>query len=132
MFKWLMSNENVKDFWNYISRNEKEVSKRDQEEFDVAMYGLHLIVGALAAIVSGVTTFLGFYVLLLIGVALLLGIIWGNFEIHGKMAAGYFIAMSVFSLAWMVYLPILLIVLLFSSPIIISSYREFKKNESSR
>lgn len=30
MFKWLLSNDNVKDFWNAITRNQKALSKKDQ------------------------------------------------------------------------------------------------------
>ena len=33
MLKWLLSNENVKEFWSLISRNSNEVSKKDIEEF---------------------------------------------------------------------------------------------------
>lgn len=132
MFKWMLSNENVKDTWDAITRNDKEVSKRDQEDFDCTMAFVHVILGGIAAIVTGINTCLGFYVLILLAAALLLGIIWAWFDVQGKLAAGYFFAMSAFSLAWVIYLPILLIVLIFSSPIIITSYLEFKKNESSR
>jgi len=132
MFKWMLSNDNVKDLWNAISRNKKAMSNRDQEDFDCATAGAHIIVGGIAAIVIGYNTCLGFNVLLFLGAALLLGLIWANFDIHGKLAAGYFFAMSAFSFAWVIYLPILLIVLIFSSPIIIASYLEYKDNESSR
>lgn len=131
MLKWIMSNENVKDFWNAITRNSKTMSRKDQEEFDSAMAGAHAILGVIAAIIAGINC-LGLYVLLFLAAALLLGLIWSCSGIQGNLAAGYFFAMSAFSFAWIIYLPILLIVLIFSSPIIITSYLEFKKNESSR
>ena len=132
MLKWIMSNENVKELWSLISRNSKEVSKRDIEEFGTAMAASHAIFGIIAAVVAGITTCLGGYVLLFLGASLFLGLIWECSGIQGKLAAGYFFAMSACSLAWLIYLPILLIVLFFSSPIIIASYVEFKKKESSR
>ena len=132
MLKWLLSNENVKEFWSLISRNSNEVSKKDIEEFGSAMGIVHAILGVIAAIAAGIATPLGGYVLVFLTAALFLGLIWACSGIQGKLAAGYFFAMSAFSLAWMIYLPILLIVLIFSSPIIIASYLEFKKNESSR
>lgn len=132
MLKWIMSNENVKDFWSMISRNNKSMSRKDQEDFSAAMGVSHAILGVIAAIITGIATPLGGYVLLFLGAALLLGLIWDCSGIQGNLAAGYFFAMSAFSLAWLIYLPILLIVLFFSSPIIIVSYLRFKKNESSR
>lgn len=131
MLKWIMSNENVKDFWSMISRNSKTMSSKDQEEFDSSMAGAHAILGVISAIVAGINC-LGLYVLLFSAAALLLGLIWSCSGIQGNLAAGYFFAMSACSLAWIIYLPILLIVLFFSSPIIIVSYLRFKKNESSR
>jgi len=132
MFKWMLSNDNVKDLWNAISRNNKEISKKDQEDFDCAMFISHALFALIGAIITGINTFLGCYVLVFLAAAMIIGIIWASFDIHGKLAAGYFFAMSAFSFAWVVYLPILLIVLIFSSPIIITSYLEFKKNESFR
>lgn len=131
MLKWILSNENVKDLWNAIARNSKSMSRKDQEEFDSTMAGAHAILGVIAAIIAGINC-LGLYVLLFLAAALLLGLIWSCSGIQGNLAAGYFFAMSAFSFAWVIYLPILLIVLIFSSPIIIASYLEFKKNESSR
>lgn len=132
MFKWLLSNDNVMDFWNAITRNKKALSKKDQEDFDCTMVISHVFLALVGAIITGVNTFLGCYVLIFLAAAAITGIIWAGFDIHGKLAAGYFFTMTVLSLAWVVYLPILLIVLIFSSPIIITSYLEFKKNESSR
>ena len=132
MLKWLLSNDNVMDFWNAITRNKKALSKKDQDDFDVVMVISHAFFALIGAIIAGINTFLGCYVLVFLVAAIIIGIIWANFDIHGKLAAGYFFAMSAFSFAWVVYLPILLILLIFSSPIIISSYLEFKKNESSR
>lgn len=132
MFKWLLSNENVRDFCSLISRNSKSLSRKDQEEFGIAMAALHAVLGVIASIVVGITTPLGCYVLLFLGAAALLGLIWDCSGIQGNLAAGYFFAMSACSLAWIIYMPILLIVLIFSSPILIASYLEFKRNESSR
>ena len=132
MFKWLLSNDSVMDFWNAITRNKKALSKKDQDDFDCAMFVSHVFLALVGAIIIGVNTFLGCYVPIFLAAAAITGIIWASFDIHGKLAAGYFFGMSVLSLAWVIYLPILLIVLIFSSPIIITSYLEFKKNESSR
>lgn len=131
MLKWLLSNENVKDFWSMIARNSKSMSRKDEEDFDCAMAAVHAILGIIAAVIVGINC-LGLYVLLFLAAALLLGLIWSCSGIKGNLAAGYFFAMSACSLAWIIYLPILLIVLIFSSPIIIVSYLRFKKNESSR
>ena len=132
MFKWMLSNDNVKDLWNAITRNKKALSKKDQDDFDCAVFVSHFFLALIGSIITGVNTFLGCYVLVFLGAAAIIGVIWASFDIHGKLAAGYFFAMSVFSLAWVIYLPILLIVLIFSSPIIITSYLEYKDNESSR
>lgn len=132
MLKWMLSNDNVKDFWNAIARNNKAMNRKDQEDFDCAMAGAHLVLGAIAAIITGIVTPLDCYVLLFLAAALLLGLIWRCSGIQGNLAAGYFFAMSACSFAWMIYLPILLVILIFSSPIIIASYMEFKKNESFR
>lgn len=132
MLKWMLSNDNVKDFWNAITRNNKALSKRDQDDFDCAMFISHALFALIGAIIAGINTCLGCYVLIFLVAAIIIGVIWASFDIHGKLAAGYFFAMSAFSFAWVVYLPILLIILIFSSPIIITSYMEFKDNESSR
>jgi hypothetical protein len=132
MFKWLLSNDNVKDFWNAITRNKNALSKKEQDDFDCAMFCSHALFALIGAIIAGVNTFLGCYVLIFLVAALIIGVIWASFDIHGKLAAGYFFAMSAFSFAWVVYLPILLVLLIFSSPIIITSYLEYKDNESFR
>lgn len=104
----------------------------DRQGNGAAVIGtLHFILGIIATILTGVFTPLHFWVIATFVLALILFIIWLASP-KGSLAVGYFFAMSFFSLAWVIYLPILALICLLCLPIIINEYKhkdELKKNK---
>lgn len=117
--------EMIDGIWALIKDHED-----DKEGNGSAIIGaLHLILGIIASIVTGVLTPLNFWVIATFVLALILFVIWMAAP-EGKMAVGYFFAMSFFSLAWVIYLPILTLICILCLPIIINEYKhkdELKK-----
>ena len=117
--------EFLEDIWTGITRN--YTKSKEQEDFDCAMMALHGIIGLIATIVIAVLTPLGFYAIGTIIATIILAIFWMSADIKDKLAAGYFFAASFLSFAWVVYLPIALVVFVFGFPIFYSKAKNKKK-----
>lgn len=119
--------EMIDGIWALIKDHED-----DKDGSGAAVIGvLHLILGIIATILTGVFTPLGFWVIATFVLALILFVIWIASP-KGSLAVGYFFAMTFFSFAWVIYLPILTLICLLCLPIIISEYKhkdELKKNK---
>lgn len=104
----------------------------DKDGTVAALIGaLHLVLGIIATILAGIFTPLGFWVIATFVLALILFVIWIASP-KGSLAVGYFFAMSFFSFAWVIYLPILTLICILCLPIIINEYKhkdELKKNK---
>ena len=104
----------------------------DKQGNGAAVIGaLHLILGIIATVLTGVFTPLGFWVIATFVLALILFVIWLASP-EGNLAVGYFFAMTFFSFAWVIYLPILTLICLLCLPIIINEYKhkdELKKKK---
>jgi len=83
-----------------------------------AMAVFHVICGLIGSILIGVYTPIGWWMILSILLSVVLFFIW-QLAPKGKLALGYFIAMSFFSGAWVVYLPLASIFALIALPLII-------------
>ena len=119
--------EMIDGIWALIKDHED-----DREGNGTAIIGaLHLILGIIASVLAGIFTPLGFWVIATFVLALILFVIWVASP-KGNLAVGYFFAMSFFSLAWVIYLPILALICLLCLPIIINEYKhkdELKKKK---
>ena len=117
----------IDGFWELIKDH-----KDDTQGNGAAVIGaLHLILGIIASILAGVFTPLGFWVIATFVLSLILFVIWMASP-EGNLAVGYFFAMTFFSFAWVIYLPILGLICLLCLPIIINEYKhkdELKKNK---
>jgi hypothetical protein len=107
----------------------------DKDGSGAAVIGvLHLILGIIASILVGVFTSLHFWVIAPFVLSFILFVIWMAAP-KGNLAVGYFFAMSFFSLAWLIYLPIIGLICLLCLPIIINEFKhkdELKKNKNDR
>lgn len=83
-----------------------------------AMAVFHVICGLIGSILIGVYTPIGWWMVLSILLSVVLFFIW-QLAPKGKLAVGYFIAMSFFSGAWVVYLPRASVLALIALPLII-------------
>lgn len=119
--------EMIDGIWALIKDHED-----DKDGSGAAVIGvLHLILGIIATILTGVFTPLGLWVIATFVLALILFVIW-MVSPKGNLAVGYFFAMTFFSFAWVIYLPILTLICLLCLPIIINEYKhkdELKKNK---
>lgn len=119
--------EMIDGIWALIKEHED-----DKDGNGAAIMGaLHLILGIIASVLTGVFTPLGFWVIATFVLALILFVIWMASP-KGNLAVGYFFAFSFFSFAWVIYLPILTLISLLCLPIIINEYKhkdELKKNK---
>lgn len=119
--------EMIDGIWALIKDHED-----DKDGSGSAVIGvLHLILGIIATVLTGVFTPLGFWVIATFVLALILFVIWIASP-KGSLAVGYFFAMSFFSFAWVIYLPILTLICFLCLPIIINEYKhkdELKKNK---
>ena len=117
----------LEDIWTGITRNYSKA--KEQEDFDCAMIALHGIVGLIATIVVAILTPLGLYAIGTIIATVILAIFWTSADIKNGLAAGYFFAGSLLSFAWIVYLPIALVVFIFGFPIFYSKAKDKKKKK---
>lgn len=83
-----------------------------------AMGVFHGICGFIGSILIGIFTPIGWWIVLSAVLAIVLFVIW-QVAPKGKLAAGYFIAMSFFSGAWVVYLPLASVLAIIALPLII-------------
>lgn len=119
--------EFLEDIWTGITRNFSD--SKEQEDFDCAMMALHGIVGLLCTLVLGIITPLGFYAIGTVIATIILAIFWMSADIKDKLAAGYFFTAAFLSFAWVLYLPIALVVFVFGFPIFYSKTKENKKKK---
>lgn len=119
--------EMIDGIWALIKDHED-----DKDGTGAAFIGaLHLILGIIATVLTGVFTPLHFWVIATFVIALILFFIWLASP-KGSLSVGYFFAMTFFSFAWVIYLPILTLIGLLCLPIIINEYKhkdELKKNK---
>ena len=115
------------DFWKLISEHEDD--KQGNGTSILAI--IHIILGIIGAVLVGIYTPLGWYTVITLVLSVILFGIWMAAP-EGEMAVGYFFAMSFMSLAWIVYLPILLLISLLCLPIIIKSYKEYMADKNDK
>lgn len=116
--------EFLEDIWTGITRNLER--RKEQDDFDCAMMALHGIIGLIATIIIAILTPLGIYAIGTIIATIILAIFWMSADIKDNLAAGYFFAASFLSFAWVVYLPIALVVFVFGFPIFYSKAKKKK------
>lgn len=118
--------EVINDIWKLISEHEDD----NQGNGTACVAGIHIVFGIIGSILAGIFTPLGWYTVITAVLAIILFGIWMAAP-EGKMAAGYFFAMTFMSMAWIIYLPVLLLICLLCLPIIIKSYKEYmaEKND---
>lgn len=116
--------EFLEDIWTGITRNFDR--RKEQDDFDCAMMALHGIIGLIATIIIAILTPLGLYAIGTIIATIIFAIFWMSADIKDNLAAGYFFAASFLSFAWVVYLPIALVVFVFGFPIFYSKVKKKK------
>ena len=108
----------LEELWSCIK--DKEDDKQDS--YFSMLGGVHLVLGIISTIVISIITPLHFWGFLTAFIAVALFMIWYAAP-KGKLSISYFFAMSFFSLAWVIYLPLLLVTVILCSPIIIYAYK---------
>lgn len=116
--------EVIKGLWDLISEHDDNKAGTGTS----VLATIHFIFGLVGAILVGIFTPLGWYTGIISVLAIILFGIWMAAP-EGKLAAGYFFAMSFMSLSWIIYLPILLLICLLCLPIIIKSYKDYKNEQ---
>ena len=116
--------EFLKYIWTGITRNFTNL--KEQEDFDCAMMALHGIAGIICTIIVACFTPLGLYAIGTFIATVILAIFWMSADIKDNLAAGYFFAASLLSFAWVLYLPIAIIVFIFGFPIFYSKAKKKK------
>lgn len=121
----------LEDIWTGITRN--FTNSKEQEDFDYAMIAFHGIFCFLFTVIIGVFTPLGLPLELYAIVTIVATIIYAIFalfwcfaDIKDNLAAGYFFLAVFFSFAWVLYIPITLIVFVFGFPIFYSKSKKKK------
>lgn len=116
--------EFLEDIWTGITRN--FTKSKEQDDFDYAMMVLHGIAGLICTVIVAVLTPLGLYAIGTVIATIILAIFWMSADIKDNLAAGYFFAASLLSFAWVLYLPIAIIVFIFGFPIFYSKAKKKK------
>ena len=119
----------LEDIWTGITRN--FTNSKEQEDFDCAMMALHGFAGLICTVILATLTPLGFYAIGTIITTIILAIYWMTADIKDNLAAGYFFLAVFFSFAWVLYVPIALIVFIFGFPIFYSKIK-IKRNDRRR
>ena len=121
----------LKYIWIGITRN--FTNSKEQEDFDYSIIAFHGIFCFLFTVIIGLFTPLGlpleFYAIGTIVATIIFAIFalfWSTADIKDNLAAGYFFAASLLSFAWVLYIPITLIVFIFGFPIFYSKYKKKK------
>lgn len=115
----------LKYIWTGITRN--FTNSKEQEVFDCVMMALHGICGLLCTVIIAILTPVGLYAIGTIVATIILAIFWMTADIKDKLAAGYFFAASFLSFAWVLYVPITLIVFILGFPIFYLKVKNKKK-----
>ena len=121
----------LKYIWIGITRN--FTNSKEQEDFDYSMIAFHGIFCFLFTVIIGVFTPLGLplelYAIVTIVTTIIFAIFalfWSNADIKNNLAAGYFFLAVFFSFAWVLYLPVALVVFVFGFPIFYSKTKKKK------
>ena len=120
--------KSLKYIWTGITRN--FTNSKEQEVFDCVMMALHGICGLLCTVIIAILTPLGFYAIGTIITTIIFAIFalfWSTADIKDNLAAGYFFLTIFFSFAWVLYVPIALIVFILGFPIFYSKIKNKKK-----
>lgn len=124
--------EFLEDIWTGITRN--FTNSKEQEDFDYSMIAFHGIFCFLFTVIIGVFTPLRLplelYAIVTVVATIILAIFalfWSNADIKNNLAAGYFFLTVFFSFAWVLYLPVALVVFVFGFPIFYSKAKKKKK-----
>ena len=117
--------------WTGITRN--FTNSKEQEDFDYSMIAFHGIFCFLFTVIIGVFTPFGlplrFYAIGTIVATIIFAIFalfWCFADIKDNLAAVYFFLAVFFSFAWVLYVPITLIVFVFGFPIFYSKSKKKK------
>ena len=118
----------LKYIWTGITRN--FTNSKEQEDFDYSIIAFHGIFCFLFTVIIGVFTPLGLplelYAIVTIVTTIIFAIFalfWSNADIKNNLAAGYFFLAVFFSFAWVLYLPVALVVFVFGFPIFYSKVK---------
>ena len=121
----------LKYIWTGITRN--FTNSKEQEDFDYSMIAFHGIFCFLFTVIIGVFTPLGLplelYAIVTIVTTIIFAIFalfWSNADIKNNLAAVYFFLAVFFSFAWVLYLPVALVVFVFGFPIFYSKTKKKK------
>ena len=124
--------KSLKYIWTGITRN--FTNSKEQEDFDYSIIAFHGIFCFLFTVIIGVFTPLGlpleFYAIGTIVATIIFAIFalfWSTADIKDNLAAGYFFLAIFFSFAWVLYVPIALIVFILGFPIFYSKIKNKKK-----
>ncbi len=124
--------EFLKYIWTGITRN--FTNSKEQEDFDYSIIVFHGIFCFLFAVIIGVFTPLGLPLVFCVYGTIVATIIfaifalfWSTADIKDNLAAGYFFLSIFFSFAWVLYVPIALIVFILGFPIFYSKIKNKKK-----
>lgn len=124
--------EFLEDLWTGITRN--FTNSKEQEDFDYSIIVFHGIFCFLFTVIIGLFTPLELplelYAIVTIVATIIFAIFalfWSNADIKDNLAAGYFFLAVFFSFAWVLYVPIALIVFVFGFPIFYSKIKNKKK-----
>lgn len=123
--------KSLKYIWTGITRN--FTNSKEQEDFDYSMIAFHGIFCFLFTVIIGVFTPFGLpfelYAIVTIVATIIFvifALFWSNADIKDNLAVGYFFAAVFFSFAWVLYIPITLIVFVFGLPIFYSKAKKKK------
>ena len=123
--------EFLKYIWTGITRN--FTNSKEQEDFDYSIIAFHGIFCFLFTVLVGVFTPLRLplelYAIVTIVTTIIFAIFalfWSNADIKNNLAAGYFFLAVFFSFAWVLYLPVALVVFVFGFPIFYSKVKNKK------
>lgn len=117
----------LKYIWTGITRN--FTNSKEQEDFDCVMMALHGIPGLICTVILAMLTPLGLYAIGTVIATVILSIFWMTADIKDKLAAGYFFTASFLSFAWVLYVPIALVVFILGFSIFYSKAKENKKKK---
>lgn len=123
--------EFLKALWTGITRN--FTNSKEQDDFDYSMIAFHGIFCFLFTVIIGVFTPFGLplelYAIVTIVITIIFAIFalfWSNADIKDNLAAGYFFLAVFFGFAWVLYLPVALVVFIFGFPIFYSKAKKKK------
>ena len=116
--------ETLEELWECISTHDNN----DDDIYKCLLF-LHVLVGIIGIVIlctcTPIWSIFGCWFFLTMILSLILFFIWLNAP-EGRLSIGYFFAMHFFSMAWVIVLPIAIVISLLCLPIIISKCVKFK------